>query len=419
MAAKKKYWLIPLRIFGSVVSAAVLFLVWAIPYDDAYMWGSPNVGSYDYLAFNWLMIDFLIYAVIGVFLILQLFIWNIFRLKWRLIVAAIIAVCMVCGAAFIHYQENMLTIRATDAQDSNSLLNEVYLPAYEPFREDTLAKSLDGESALHLQSDLPRMDGATALYPLYSAFARATYPAADYGVYDEGGSIVCSRTANAFDNLLDGKADIIFLMGVSEEQQERAEALGLELTLTPIGREAFVFLVNKRNAASDVSVEDIKGIYAGQIQNWQQVGGRNQKILAYQRPETSGSQVMLKEIMGDMPIVEAPEKDIYSEMAGLYYAVAYKNHKNALGYSFRYYIEDMIAEDKIKFLAIDGIEPTPENIASGAYPFAHDFYAVTIARPDITEAEKAREDNTRKLLEWMLSAQGQSLVEKTGYVPLP
>jgi len=57
---------------------------------------------------------------------------------------------------------------------------EVNLTSYEPFREDTLAKSLDTESSLSLMDNLPRLDGATALYPLYSAFARATYPFAHY-----------------------------------------------------------------------------------------------------------------------------------------------------------------------------------------------------------------------------------------------
>jgi len=102
----------------------------------------------------------------------------------------------------------------------------------------------------------------------------------------------------------------------------------------------------------------------------------------------------------------------------MYMAVAYRNHRNALGYSFLYYINDMIAEDKIKFLSIDGVEPTAENIASGAYPFAHEFYAITVVRQHTTDEEKARVDNTLLLLDWMLSAQGQSLVEKTGYVPL-
>ena len=52
------------------------------------------------------------------------------------------------------------------------------------------------------------------------------------------------------------------------------------------------------------------------------------------------------------------------------------------------------------------------------YPFSHDFYAVTVVRQHETAEGQARADNTDMLIEWILSPQGQSLVEKTGYVPL-
>ena len=300
---------------------------------------------------------------------------------------------------------------------------DVYLGVYEPFRPDTLAKSLDAESTLRLHGNLPRLDGATALYPLYSAFARATYPEGDYSVYasgnPDGQEVVCSRTSEAFERLLGGSADVVFLMGVSDVQLERAKELGLELRLTPIGREAFVFFVNKRNPVSELSADDIRGIYSGEIYNWVQVGGKISTIQAYQRPGSSGSQIMLHEIMGDIPLAEAPEKAVFRDMLGLYMAVAsYKNHKSAFGFSFLYYINDMIAEDEIKFIAVDGIMPTTANIANGTYPFSHDFYAITVIREPETEADEERMQNVDRFIDWILSQQGQGLVEKTGYVPL-
>jgi phosphate transport system substrate-binding protein len=122
--------------------------------------------------------------------------------------------------------------------------------------------------------------------------------------------------------------------------------------------------------------------------------------------------------MGDVPLVYVHEANIFDEMKGMYMAVAYKNYRNSIGYSFRYYINDMIAENRIKFLSINGVAPTVDNIASGTYPYAHDFYAVSVIREPETEAEAERIANTEKLIEWILSPQGQSLVEKTGYVPL-
>ena len=64
---------------------------------------------------------------------------------------------------------------------------------------------------------------------------------------------------------------------------------------------------------------------------------------------------------------------------------------------------------KVKLLAINGVEPTIENIENGTYPLASSFYAVTRSDAD---------ENTRALVEWICGPQGQALVEKTGYTPI-
>ena len=397
------------RFFASILIAVVLFCACDMVYENLYWYGHSYTPR-DYLGSGWDDFSITIITCAGVFLISLLLIWKMFKLKWRLITASSIAVFILGAFIFNSYQKSILELYET---------SEINLRYYEPFRENTLTKNLDEPASLSISENLPRLDGATALYPLYTAFARATYPIAEYKAYDQNSDITCSRTSGAFTKLLNGTVDLIFLMGVSEEQREQADELGLELLLTPIGKEAFIFFVNKQNSMSDLSVENIMNIYSGHITNWRDIGGENKEILVYQRPDTSGSQVMLKEIMGNVPIIEAPEENYYNEMMGMYSAVAYKNHRNALGYSFLYYIRDMIAEDEIKFLSIEGIEPTATNIASGAYPFAHDVYAITVVRHDTEDDDEGeRIKNTEKLVKWILSPQGQSLVEKTGYVPL-
>ncbi|WP_279401693.1 substrate-binding domain-containing protein [Piscibacillus salipiscarius] len=66
------------------------------------------------------------------------------------------------------------------------------------------------------------------------------------------------------------------------------------LNMTPIGREAFVFFVHADNPVDSLKVEEIQGIYSGNITNWKEVGGEDVEIRAFQRPEGSGSQTMLK-----------------------------------------------------------------------------------------------------------------------------
>ena len=398
----------------------VFFFFFVIPY---------YVGVHGY----WLS-----FVICGAFyLILLLLIWKPFKVKIRrIIVFSITGITLLLFGVF-----------AVPEMYKSSLPQageEINLSQYKPFgdywyvdgilthHESNVAK-LNGESTLKLTNDLPRLDGATALYPLYSAFVRATYPEPEaridnyeYFPYndfrltdsDTVPLVVCSRTAAAFENLIDGYADVVFLMGVSDEQRLMAEEKGLDLILTPIGREAFVFFVNSRNKVSDISVDDIKGIYSGQITNWRGVGGGNNEIRAYQRPDESGSQTMLKQIMGDTRLVPAPLDTITDTMMGMYERVSsYRNYRNSLGYSFLYYIRDMIDENKVKFLSINGIEPTSENITNGTYPFANDFYAITV-RSNGEYLNPERTENIDKLLEWIQSAQGQYLVEATGYVPI-
>lgn len=128
------------------------------------------------------------------------------------------------------------------------------------------------------------------------------------------------------------ETDLIFAAAPSADQLAQAEALGVTLHLTPIGREAFVFFVNSRNPVTGLSVEEIQGIYSGKITNWSQVGGRNQSIRAYQRAENSGSQTALQALMADQPLMEPEQENRISAMDGIIRSVAdYRNFSNAIG----------------------------------------------------------------------------------------
>lgn len=125
-----------------------------------------------------------------------------------------------------------------------------------------------------------------------------------------------------------------------------------ELHLTPIGREAFVFFVNSRNPVEGLTVEQIQGIYTGQITNWNQVGGKNQPIRPFQRLENSGSQSALLRLMDGLPLIEPEKEDRVGGMGGIIQQVAsYRNYKNSIGFSFRFYASEMAANDQIRLLA--------------------------------------------------------------------
>ena len=284
---------------------------------------------------------------------------------------------------------------------------------YRPFSSDSLVKTLDEPATLRFSKgdDLPRMDGATALYPVYAAFCQAVYPssAAKDGLYK---IITCSTTGEAYKSIVDGGCDIIFVAGPSKEQEAYAAQKGVELVYTPIGREAFVFFVHPKNPVDGLSLEQIRSIYTGETTRWNQLGARGLgRILAYQRDEGSGSQTALERfVMGDTPLMTPKKEQILDAMGGMVEQVSsYKNQRNAIGYSFRFYCTALMKDFDVKLLEINGVAPTLENIENGTYPLASSFYAVTRSDAD---------ENTLALLEWITGPQGQALVEKTGYTPV-
>lgn len=272
-----------------------------------------------------------------------------------------------------------------------------------------LEKFFAGTPNLIISSNYPKLDGATAAYPVYAAIAQAMFDG--LGVNSIDHFVMCSKTDGAYERLINGEVDIIFVAQPSKQQMEMAKEKGVELNLTPIAKEAFVFTVNSSNPVETLTVKQIQDIYTRKITNWRKVGGNDEKIIAFQRPENSGSQtVMLAAVMNGRKLPE-PLRDEYSmSMGGLITQVAdYANYSASIGYSFRFFATEMNKDVNIKLLSVDGVAPTPENITNGTYPFTVDVYAVTAGSTN---------KNIQPLLEWILSEQGQNFIEQCGYVKL-
>ena len=216
--------------------------------------------------------------------------------------------------------------------------------------------------------------------------------------------------------LLSGEIDFFFGARPSEAQLQMAEEAGVELELTPIGKEAFVFFVNDQNPVDNLSTEQLRGIYSGEINNWHSVGGKIKRILAFQRPENSGSQTMMEYFMGDKPLREPLQAEYVEDMIGVLRKTAdYENSDSSIGYSFRYYttiMADSSGEDAdgIKLLSVDGVYPDTETIQSGEYPYTTYLYAITAAN------REGAKSTLKPFLEWIVGSQGQKLVSDTGYV---
>ncbi len=344
--------------------------------------------------------------------LLSLFlVWPIILLIWtkkKKMVAIIYGILLVCFFTLFGIQAGTrwytesITIDVTPNIDTYEYL---------PFRENSKIVKTDSmllDFSELPSEELPIIDGATAAFPVYSAFVHAVYPETTK-LYDD--VFEYNNTVGGYKALANKRTDIFIGAAPSEEQVAYAEELGTTFAYTQIGSEAFVFFVHKDNPIDSLTVEQIKGIYSGEITNWSQVGGEDEKIVPFQRAENSGSQSMLVRLMGDTPIIEPDVETYVGGMGGIIEKVAdYKNKSSSIGFSFRYYVEGIIKNPDIKLIAIDGITPSVENIQNQTYPMIAPVYAVTY--------EGNPKGSVNQLIDWMLTEEGQYIIEESGYVGL-
>ena len=267
--------------------------------------------------------------------------------------------------------------------------------AYLPFGAKTAIVQTEGEK---LTGELPVLDGAAALLPVYSAVFHALYPeeawAFDGENYAPESKMQYRNTRGAYQALVDGDADLIFCAAPSQAQLDYAAQNGVELELTPIGLEAFVFFVNENNPVSSLTQEQLRAVYAGEITNWNELGGPDRLICALQRNEGSGSQTRFLAFMEGRPTAHRPFAFLGA----------------SIGFSFRYYLDGIVRAEGVKLLAVDGVYPGREEIRAGDYPLTSPFYAVS--------RKGEPNPNVERILDFIRSPAGQQIVEQSGYVAI-
>lgn len=251
---------------------------------------------------------------------------------------------------------------------------------------------------------LVRVDASLATQPLMDAYVEGLK---DYNLKKD-----YTNTDPAYTKLINGETDLIIVTEPSSDELKRASDAGVELEVTPVVNEGFVFFTNVNNPVNGLSLKEIQDIYTDKITNWNQVGGDNAKIIAYQRPENSGSQTgMLSLVMKDKKIKEPKMEEYIESMAGIIDAVAnYDNSKDSIGYSYYYYATTMYGNENIKFLAVDGVSPNHDTIKDESYPLITAYYIVTLKGTKNTVVSKVKKA--------MLESKGQEIARNAGYIEI-
>ena len=257
--------------------------------------------------------------------------------------------------------------------------------------------------------EFPVIDGSLACVPmieqLMSRFTGCSEIEADDLV-----NRYFSNTNPCYLNLAAGERDICIAYEPAQDTVEKLKAYPA-LDMEPIGRDALVFIVNENNPVDELTREQLTDIFTGKIRNWSEVGGEDIPIEVFTRPETSGSQTLMRKLLvGDADMTDEKYYYLKPTMEGMVEEIKedYDNTEMAIGYSVYYYVDAMMGTSGLKILKVDGIVPSNETISSGEYPLVNDFYAVL------------REDSPSGAVEirdWLLSEEGQAFVKECGYVP--
>jgi phosphate transport system substrate-binding protein len=235
--------------------------------------------------------------------------------------------------------------------------------------------------------------GSTTVQPLAEkcAEAFAVYYNARIDIQG-GGSSVGVKSAG------EGTVNV----GMASREVKTSELEGFpNLNVFVIARDGIAIVANPGVTVDGLTMDQVGGIFAGEITNWREVGGSDRPIVVVSREEGSGTRAAFEEmVMGEAVIVDTA---ILLPSNGAV-RTALAETPDAIGFlSFGY------LDESVKALAVDGAEPTAENAANGGYPIVRPLNMMTNGQPT---------GIVKVWLDFILGPLGQAIVVEEGYLSI-
>jgi phosphate transport system substrate-binding protein len=238
------------------------------------------------------------------------------------------------------------------------------------------------------------ISGSTSVGPVVEILGE------DFEAKNEGVSIEVQQIGSSagIKNAIDGTSQIGM---ASRDLKDEEKAAGLKETQIAI--DGIAVITNKNNGVKDLTLEQVKDIYTGKITNWKEVGGNDAPIVVVSREDGSGTRDGFQENVG-FESEELTKDAQISDGSGNIKSIV-EGNENAIGYiSFGY------ADDTVNTLDINGVEPTSENVKNDSYVIARPFILVNKA--------DGLSENGKALIDYILSDEGQTVVESKGLISI-
>ncbi|MGD9552533.1 MAG: phosphate ABC transporter substrate-binding protein [Candidatus Caldatribacteriota bacterium] len=201
-------------------------------------------------------------------------------------------------------------------------------------------------------------------------------------------------------SLIDGTCDIgNSSRPVKEEEVAKAKEKGVELCANIIAKDAIAVIVHTSNEIDGLTLEQIKAIFTGEISHWSPVGGEDQVIVVVSRDSASGTFEAFNELALHK---EKLRPDALMQASNAAVATTVANTPGAIGYVGLGYVTS-----QVKAIKVNDIIPSKETVNDNSYPLARPLFMYTNGEP---------EGIVKDFIDFVLSAEGQKLVEENGFI---
>jgi phosphate transport system substrate-binding protein len=185
--------------------------------------------------------------------------------------------------------------------------------------------------------------------------------------------------------------------------RDRYQTMGVEI---PVAKDGLSIFLNEQNPVKELSFAQLREIYVGALTNWKQVGGPDAQIVLYGRENSSGTYVYFKDhVLQGRDY--SPRCQTLPGTAAVVNAVA--KDPNGIGYGGAAYAKGVRECAVKKDAASPAVLPSAATVKDGSYPVTRDLYLYTRVKPS---------GETKKFIDYVLSADGQALTTQVGYFPV-
>lgn len=305
------------------------------------------------------------------------------------------------------------TVKYSDA----SVFSDTVVWTYERTRYFTISME-DGSvteitgigraGAMFADGSFPKLDVSTARKPLAMGLCDLFYRG--YGW--DGAEPVNNKSHGAWLDLADKGCDVILAPAPTDEEKAYLAERGVEVDRKVFGADGLVFICGTGTGVTNLSMDQLKAIYRGEITNWKELGGVDHAITVFYRNDQSGSQRQFEKLVWkeeEMPDFGLLGFSVMSEMDTIVQQC--QDDPYAIGYSIMTYLSDVFNNEDVCLMGIDGVTPTIATVTDNSYSLT--LQDCIVIRSDESEGSPAR-----RLYDWFGTPQCDDVLRNYGLTPV-